>query len=259
MKLLKRIIYSGIEGRDKFILSDFPDTIKQCQEFEAECCRITAVIFAAGGQDDAPVIEIIDNGLSIDTIDTLLQKDHRLKTMRDWSESSFNEHLGDKTEWGIVLGQSLSGKSLVAKCVADSTKGKVIDLAKIAEDIRPRLETEDGPFEGRIPDAEVEKDVCAMMEADKNAGQKFTYLIDGQHHESVDAAAEFYLSKLGSPSFIIECHADQKEIENRYKEKNEITEDLGEEDANALKEKATQAEEDIARYRAALGSANIMK
>lgn len=29
VKMLKRIIYSGIEGREKFILTDFPDTIKQ--------------------------------------------------------------------------------------------------------------------------------------------------------------------------------------------------------------------------------------
>ncbi len=29
VKMLKKIIYSGIEGREKFILTDFPDTIKQ--------------------------------------------------------------------------------------------------------------------------------------------------------------------------------------------------------------------------------------
>ena len=52
-------------------------------------------------------------------------------------------------------------------------------MAKIAEDIRPRLETEDGPFEGRIPDAEVEKDILAMISADKNNGDKFFYIVDG--------------------------------------------------------------------------------
>jgi adenylate kinase family enzyme len=72
VKMLKRNIYSGIEGRDKFILTDFPDTIKQAQEFESDCAKITAVVLAAGGEESATVIEIVDNGLSIESIDSLL-------------------------------------------------------------------------------------------------------------------------------------------------------------------------------------------
>lgn len=230
VKMLKKIIFSGIEGNDKFILTDFPDTIKQAQEFEKECAKITAVIFAAGGEDSSSTIEIVDNGLSIESIDSLLQKEHRLKTMRSWDESTFNEHLGNKTDWAIVLGQSLSGKSLVAGVVSASTCGKVIDMAKIAEDIRPRLENEGEPFEGRIPDAEVEKDILAMIAADKNNGDKFFYVVDGQHHESVDASAAFLLSNLGAPTYFINCTANEKVIQDRYKEKNEIGEELGEED-----------------------------
>jgi len=239
--MLKKIIFSGIEGHNKFILTDFPDTIKQAQEFEKDCAKITAVIFAAGGDDSSSTIDIVDNGLSIESIDSLLQKEHRLKTMRTWDESTFNEHLGNKTEWAIVLGQSLSGKSLVAGVVCESTCGKVIDMAKIAEDIRPRLETEDGPFEGRIPDAEVEKDILATIAADKNNGDKFFYIVDGQHHETVDIAAAFLLSNLGAPTYFINCTANEKVIQDRYKEKNEIGEDLGEEDVAMLKEKAEGA------------------
>jgi hypothetical protein len=164
--------------------------------------------------------------------------------MRAWDEGTFNEHLGNKTEWGIVIGQSLSGKSLVARLIADSSNGKVIDLAKIAEEIRPKLETEEGPFEGRIPDAEVEKEILAIIAADKAAGEKFMYLFDGQHHEKVDTMAAFLVDNICAPSYIIQCSTDAKEIEKRYKEKNELTEELGEEDQNTLKEKAAQAIED---------------
>ena len=237
--MLKKIIFSGNENDSKYILTDFPDTIKQAQEFERECSKLTAVIFAAGGNDAQYTIEIVDNGLAIESIDSLMQKEHRLKTMRTWDESMFNEHLGNKTEWAIVLGQSLSGKSLVASNIQQQTGGKIIDLAKIAEDIRPRLETEDGPFEGRIPDAEVEKDVKAIISADKNNGDKFFYIVDGQHHETVNAAAEFLLGNLGAPRYIISCSANEKVIQDRYKEKNEIGDELGEEDVNMLKEKAT--------------------
>jgi len=185
VKMLKRIIFSGLECRNKFILTDFPDTIKQAQHFEKNCSRISAVIFAAGG-DESMLIEIIDNGLSIESIDSLMQKDYRLKAMRSWNESTYNEHLGSKTKWGLVYGASLSGKSFVSQVVAECTKGKVIDMNVMAEAVRPRLETEDGPFEGRVPDAEVEKDVLEMIEADKKAGLKFFYVFDGRYHETVD-------------------------------------------------------------------------
>ena len=250
VKMLKRIIFSGLESRNKFILTDFPDTIKQAQQFEADCAKITAVIFAAGGDANSSLMEVIDNGLSIDSIDSLMQKDNRLKAMRSWDEATFTEHLGGRTGYGVIMGGTLSGKSLVGSIVAQATKGKVLDLNAMAEAIRPRLETEDGPFEGRVPDAEVEKDVLALIEADKQAGEKFFYLFDGRYHETVEQMADFLSSNLGSPTHLINCKADEKEIQNRYKEKNEITDDLGEEDATALKEKTAAAVADLAALKA---------
>ena len=68
---------------------------------------------------------------------------------------------------------------MVAKIVAESTNGKVIDIAKIVDAVRPRLDTEEGPFEGRVPDAEVEKDILQILNTDKNNGNKFLYIFDG--------------------------------------------------------------------------------
>lgn len=168
VKMLKKIIYSGIEGRDKFILSEFPDSIAQAAEFEKECAKLCAVIFAAGGDDSQTTISIINNGLSVDSIDSLFQKEHRLKTMRAWDEGTFQEHLGSNTEWAIVLGQTLSGKSLVSSILSEGSNRKVIDVAKVAEAVKPRLDTEEAPFEGRVPDEEVEKDILNIISTDKN-------------------------------------------------------------------------------------------
>lgn len=170
--------------------------------------------------------------------------------MRSWDESTFNEHLGNKTDWGIITGQSLSGKSLVAKIVADSNNGKVVDLVALAESIRPSLASEDGePFDGRIPDDKVEAAILAMIAADKNAGENFFYLIDGQHHETVDLAAAFLLSNLGTPTNIITCVADAETIEARFKTKNEMEGELDEEAKNSLAEAAAKATEDLARLK----------
>ena len=230
VRMLKKIIYSGIDGRDKFILTDFPDTIKQAQEFEDHCAKITAVIFSAAGESNSSFTEIIDNGLSIESIDSLLEKEHRIKTMYGWDESTFNDHLGNKTEYAIIIGAPLSGKSTVARIIAENANGKVFEMAKVAEEIRPKLETEEGPFEGRIPDAEVEKSILATIAADKAAGNKFLYIFDGQHHESLQKMTTFMLNDICAPSYYITASADAKEIERRYKEKNEIAEDLTEED-----------------------------
>lgn len=117
-------------------------------------------------------------------------------------------------------------------------------MVKLAESIKPRLDTEEAPFEGRVPDAEVEKDILAMVAADKAAGLKNFYLIDGQHHETVEASTKFLLDNFNAPKCMITCLSDAKEIESRFKEKNEIADDLGEEDANNLREKTVQAAAD---------------
>ena len=69
------------------------------------------------------------------------------------------------------------------------------------------------------------------------------------HHETVDAAAAFLLSNLGTPTNIITTIADAAEIETRHKTKNEMEGDLGEEEKNALAEAATKATEDLARLK----------
>ena len=165
VRMLKRIIFSGLEERNKFILTEFPDSIAQAELFEQECTKISAVIFVAGGPGNR--IDIIGNNLHLDSIDSLMQKDHRLKAMPAWDETTFNEHLGNRTAWGVVQGGPLSGKSLVASTIAEQSKGKVIDMIAMAEAILPRLGSEEAPHEGRVPDAEVEKDVLAIIEADK--------------------------------------------------------------------------------------------
>ena len=157
--------------------------------------------------------------------------------------------MGNNTEWAIVLGQSLAGKSLVSGVLAEQANGKVINPAKIAEAVKPRLDTEEAPFEGRIPDFEVEKDILSIISTDKNNGNKFFYIFDGQYHETVDANAEFLLSNMGAPTYMITCAADKADIESRYKAANDIAEDLPEEEKNNLNEKRAAAEEDAERYR----------
>lgn len=80
MEILKRIIYSGVDGRDKFLLAGFPTEIYQSTAFEAACAQIKANIYATAGGNGGTV-EVKGSDLSYKSIETLFAKEFRLKSM----------------------------------------------------------------------------------------------------------------------------------------------------------------------------------
>lgn len=112
VRMLKKIIYSGQPHMNKFILTSFPDIIEQAKEFELNCSQIKAIIYSTAESD---IVEIKNNNLSLFNIDSLFQKEFRLKTMSEWDFSIFSEKLGNKTDYGVILGRQLAGKSTLSK------------------------------------------------------------------------------------------------------------------------------------------------
>ena len=110
--MLKKIIYCGTPSCNKFILSNFPDIIEQAKEFEDKCSKIAAMIYPTGTGN---IVEIKNNNLSQYNIDSLFQKEFRLKTMSEWSKQLFEEKLGNKVEYSVIVGKSNSGKTTIAK------------------------------------------------------------------------------------------------------------------------------------------------
>jgi len=45
--MIKKIIYNGIAGHNKFILVGFPDGPEQAQFFESNCAQIAAIVYAS--------------------------------------------------------------------------------------------------------------------------------------------------------------------------------------------------------------------
>jgi hypothetical protein len=164
VRMLKNIIFSGETSVNKFLMTGFPHDDNAVAEFESNCSKITAIIFAAGPE---PVIEIQNNNLNSFNIDSLFSKQYRLKIMKHWNSMEFQEQLGNRTEWGLVSGRTLSGKSTVAKMFADLTRGKILNMSLIAEECKKKLSTEDEPFEGEVPLEEVEKETIAIVQKDK--------------------------------------------------------------------------------------------
>ena len=60
---------------------------------------------------DDNVIEIKKNNLSLFNIDSLFQKEFRLRTMTHWDWQEFQEKLGNKIDYVLFLGRTCTGKT----------------------------------------------------------------------------------------------------------------------------------------------------
>lgn len=201
-------------------------------------------------------VDLVDNAIHEDSIDSYFQKDNRLKVLRGWDETLFKEQLGNKVDWAIVRGEAFSGSDMVAKMIATAAKGKVVNLSEIAEKtIRPKLATEDGEFEGRIPDAEVEKELVKLISDDQSRGEKYLYLFDGIYHESIEAGGAFMSGEFGAPTYLISTTAIPAEIESRYRKSKEMEDgaELGEEDKAELADGASAAAKNLEQWTAFVG------
>lgn len=80
-------------------------------------------------------VEIRGNNLTLHNIDSLFQKNFKLKTMNEWSHQLFEEKLGNKVQFGIIVGKSLSGKTTIAKKLESSLGYRILDMGAIKEQI----------------------------------------------------------------------------------------------------------------------------
>lgn len=163
VRMLRNIIYSG-DGRKKFILSGFPDVVDQAKEFEKSCSTITAIIYATNNE---PIVEIKNNNnLTLFNIDSLFQKEFRLKTMSNWSYQTFSELISNKIDYTVIIGKPLAGKTFICKLLEKHLGFKIIDMKALEEVVKKRLGSEEEPFEGEVPISEVEKEIFSMFDKD---------------------------------------------------------------------------------------------
>lgn len=237
--MIKKIVYNGIAGQDKFILVGFPDGPEQAQYFEKNCAQIAAIVYAS---DAGKSTVEINGNLSVSNLDTMFQKDFKLKTMKSWDPNTFLDFLGQKVNWALVTGREYSGRAMVAAELGNMMRGKVIDMSKVSEDCRKKMGTEDEPFEGEVPIKKVEEAVYEMIESDRIRNEKFVYVFDGFLHKSPQDFVQFTAGRFGDEIAWIHCQCDAKKIEERYKVAKELEGDLPEDAVAELADQAKQAE-----------------
>lgn len=220
VKMLQKIIYCGQEGINKFILTNFPDNIEQVEVFEKNCASIAAIIYPT---DSGPTIEIKNNNLQYNSIDSMFQQKFKLKVMDHWSKQLFDEKLGNKTSYGFIVGRHLAGKSFLAGNMKTLLGFEVISMADLTEAVRKTMGDEDTPFEGEVPIEKVEEAVMKQIEDTKATSLKPKFVFDGYTHASHEAFWAF-VQKLGMPDFAVFLTIEDANIKNRIKVKKELDE-----------------------------------
>ena len=227
--MFREIIYCGQPKLNKFILVNFPTHIDMANAFEKDCARISAMIYPNGNPGSSK-IEIKNDAIDTFNIDSLFQKQFKLKTMNDWSYEKFEEKMGNKVSYGVILGETMSGKTEVAKHLKDKMGHKVIDMKQITADVKASLATEDGEYEGEIPIDKVEAAITTLIESDTSCRYVFD---DFTHKEEDDFIA--FVSKFGQPEYLLFLTAEKDTIKARYLKKNE-KEEIGDDDLEIIKE-----------------------
>lgn len=151
----------------------------------------------------------------------MFQKEFKLKTISEWNWQVFNEKLGNKVSFGVISGQSMSGKSTVAKHLENSLGYNVIDMNRIAEQVKAKMGTEEEPFEGEVPLPKVEEEIARQIEVSK--GEKTKFVFDSFTHKTADDFVSF-INKFGTPEFVLFLSSDEKSIKDRWCKKNEAEE-----------------------------------
>jgi len=180
--------------------------------------------------------------MAVANLDAVFQKEFRLKTMSEWDSECFDKHMGQSIDWCFVVGKNMSGKTALATALAPMIRGKVISMAAHSEAAKKKLGTEEEPFEGDVPAEKVEECVLEEVNGDRSKGERWCYIFDGFTHKTATEFLAFANKEFGACKMYINACASNAEIVKRFKTKNEIEGDLGEEQAAELAEQAKAAE-----------------
>lgn len=214
IRLLRKVVYSG-DGRSKFILSGgFPFTVQHAVEFESHVSQIAAVIYSALQSEDS-FVHIASSQLSRFNIDTLFQKEFRLRVLTDWDDQNWQEIFDAvKIDWCLVMGAPLTGKTTLAatlrKALGGAGRVTLVDFKELEAQIKATMGTPEEPFEGKVPLIKVEEAIVAMIQKDKKAGKRLTYLFDSfPGQPNATEFARFVRERMKCPpDYIVTCQVD---------------------------------------------------
>ena len=218
VSMLRKLIYSG-SNQQKFVITKFPDEVSQLQLFEDTCCHILWEFYIY------PEKEPLFISPSEGTIETYMNLDHRLTVTSSFNIGDLEKYYGRNLQYILIDGPKLSGKTTIAKGIAEKYNYKLIETAGMTEELKKKFATEENPAESI--NVTFEQLVEFIGESlDKRENRKERYVIDLFPLEIVEQI-DVLINALGLPTHFLRLECPIDYIKGRYKILNGA-QDLGE-------------------------------
>lgn len=222
LEALKPIIFN--EKNNKFILSNYPDNLEDITDFEEKVCKVLRYVYIS---KNTPLNLKIENS----QIEIYFKKNNRffIYTMDDINEYVIDDILNVNRDFNIAYGLPFAGDALINSHLEKNYKHKVIDLVKFIEQIKIAKAGPEGDPESITVDvpmllSEFEK---YIKEIPKNQKICLENILNPVITD-LDGVAKI-LMILGRPRYFFEIFCNEVALLDKFKVKNEIAEDLSEE------------------------------
>jgi hypothetical protein len=109
---------------------------------------------------------------------------------------------------------------LVASILAKNQGYTILDMNAISETVKGRLGSEEEPFEGEVPIAEVETEIVNQINNAQKSGIRTKFVFDNYTHAKESEFLKF-IEQFGCPEFALFLTADSTTIGSRWLAKND--------------------------------------
>ena len=213
--LLKKALYNVGEHQN-FVLTGFPEEVSQLQLFENTCAPITWEFYLYPA-DEPPFTNLLAR-----TIETFMHLSHRLTVTSSFNIEDMDKYYGQHLQYVLINGPKLSGKTTIAKMIADKYGYTLVDTAGVTEELKKKLATEETPAESvTVNFDQILEHIADKLHNRVNRKQKF--VLDVFPFESL-AQITSILNTLGNPTTFLELECPISYVKGRYKIVNSVTE-----------------------------------
>jgi adenylate kinase family enzyme len=222
IEALKPILFN--EKNDKFILVNYPDSQESIKEFEEKICKILRYVYVSK-------ISPLNLKLESSEIEIYFKKNNRffIYNQDDIHEYIINDILGCNRDFNIAYGLPFAGDTLINGHLEKNYRHKLIDLNKFIEQIKIQKAGAEGDPESIVVDLQML--LTEFKEYLKEIPKNQKICIENLLNPVIvdyDGASKF-MEILGRPRFFFEIFCTETALIDKYKTKNEIADEIGEE------------------------------
>jgi len=222
IEALKPILFN--EKNDKFILINYPDNVEAVKEFEEKVCKVLRYVYIS---KTCP----LNLKLESSAIEVYFKQNNRffIYANDEINEYVIDDILNQNRDFNIAYGLPFAGDSLINSHLEKNYKHKVVDVVKYIEQIKVAKAGPEGDAESITVDLPMllSEFKAFVHEIPKNQKICVENLLNPVITD-LDSASKF-LEILGRPRYFFEIFCNEAALVDKYKAKNEIAEELSEE------------------------------